>query len=239
MIPKIIHQTIQDKKNVHDEFLFNINFLKENNQNYRYYLYDDEDIINFIKKNYSNNILNYYNQINPIYGPARADFFRYLLMYEIGGVYLDIKSTLDVPLEKVIKTNNYILSYWDNGPGKRFQGWGVHPNLGVANEFQQWHIIAPPKHPFLKAVISEVTWNIDNYSPSKYGVGKIGVLNVTGPLAYTKAILPIQSFYKHELLNIESLGFRYSITGFPGSELNHEKLFPNHYSKSLEPIILR
>ena len=107
MIPKIIHQTIQDKKNVHDEFLLNINFLKENNQNYRYYLYDDEDIINFIKKNYSNNILNYYNQINPIYGPARADFFRYLLMYETGGVYLDIKSTLDVPLEKVIKTNNY------------------------------------------------------------------------------------------------------------------------------------
>ena len=50
MIPKIIHQTIQDKKNVHDEFLLNINFLKENNQNYRYYLYDDEDIINFIKK---------------------------------------------------------------------------------------------------------------------------------------------------------------------------------------------
>jgi len=238
MIPQIIHQTIQDKNVIPDEFIININYLKEKNKNYRYKLYDDKDIILFIKKNYSKNVLEYYNQINPIYGAARADFFRYLLMYEIGGIYLDIKSTMDMPLQEVLKTDNYILSHWENDFGKRFQGWGMHPNLGVINEFQQWHIVAPPKHPFLKAVILEVMWNIDNYSPSKHGVGKMGVMNVTGPLAYTRAIIPIKATYKHELLNIEKLGFRYSVTGFPGRELAHEKLFSNHYSKILDPIVL-
>ena len=82
MIPKIIHQTIQDKDNIHSEFILNINSLKDRNKEFIHRLYDDEDIIEFIKKNYSNNILNYYQQINPIYGAARADFFRYLLLYK-------------------------------------------------------------------------------------------------------------------------------------------------------------
>ena len=76
-------------------------------------------------------------------------------------------------------------------PGEPFEGWGLHPECGPYGEYQQWHIIAAPQHAFLRATISAVMWNIDNYSIEHHGVGKPGVLRTTGPIAYTKAITPL------------------------------------------------
>ena len=35
-------------------------------------------------------MLNIYNSIDESYGPCRADLFRYLILYDKGGIYLDI-----------------------------------------------------------------------------------------------------------------------------------------------------
>ena len=110
-------------------------------------------------------VCSFYERINRIYGVARTDFFRYLLMYWQGGVYLDIKSTATRPLDEVLTSSDYHLSQWRNGPGERYEGWGSYPDIGMTSEFQQWHIVAPPKYPFLKAVITKVMRNIDYYQP--------------------------------------------------------------------------
>ena len=47
---------------------------------------------NYIRREYGESILSCYLRIDPVYGAARADLFRYLLLYRTGGVYLDIKS---------------------------------------------------------------------------------------------------------------------------------------------------
>ena len=61
--------------------------------------------------------------------PARADFFRYLLVYQLGGVYLDIKSSLDKPLKDVLRAEDqFILTHWDNRPGEQYEGIGIYPN---------------------------------------------------------------------------------------------------------------
>ena len=106
-------------------------------------------------------------------------------------------------------SDTYILSHWRNAPGEPFEGWGLHPECGPYGEYQQWHIIAAPQHAFLRATISAVMWNIDNYSIEHHGVGKPGVLRTTGPIAYTKAITPLVDRYEHRLVDIESLGFVY------------------------------
>jgi len=61
-IPKIIHQTYPTK-NINSDIQNNINNLKKLNPDYKYILYDDDDIIDFIKNNYSQHILNTYNSI--------------------------------------------------------------------------------------------------------------------------------------------------------------------------------
>jgi mannosyltransferase OCH1-like enzyme len=212
--------------------------LRTLNPRWQHRLYDDADIRGFISQNFSAETLRYYKRINPVYGPAKADFFRYLLMYKVGGVYLDVKSSLSRPLDEAITGDEYLLSHWSNNKlGQRYEGYGLHPGLGPDGELQQWHIVAPPGHPYLEAVIARVMRNIDEYDPFMHGTGKLGVLRVTGPIAYTNAIEPIRQDHPHRMVDIEQLGFIYSVTGGSAHDPRHELLFPNHYRGSLEPIV--
>ena len=109
-IPKYIFQTITNKKDINDDIQKNIDYLRAKNPEYKYVLFDENDRIDFIKKNYNKDILDTYLLINPNYGPARADLFRYLLMYKYGGIYLDIKSSCNTPFSDIIKDDTkYIL----------------------------------------------------------------------------------------------------------------------------------
>jgi inositol phosphorylceramide mannosyltransferase catalytic subunit len=236
-IPKIIHQTVRDKNDIHPVFLNNISELKDRNKEWLHRLYDDEDIRKFLIQNYGSRLLQYWERINPIYGPARADFFRYLLLYKTGGIYLDIKSTALRKLDEVIfPDDRYVLSHWNE---QKYPRWGRE--IGALPEFQQWHIIASPNHPFLEAVIETVKRNIDRYDPEQYGVGKVGVMMTTGPVAYTLAIQPVRDRHPYRLVDIEDLGFRYSIVeeaGSRGARLAHERYFKQHYRSAAEPIIV-
>jgi len=240
-IPKIIHQTVPDKNKLDSIISENISKLRSANKNWDYRLYGDPECRDFILECYGPKMLGYYDRINPRYGAARADLFRYLLVYEHGGIYLDIKSTVDGALDDVVHADDvYLLSKWKNGRGQKYDGWGTyHPHIdGVDNEYQQWHIVASAKHPFLEAVIEKVQNNIDSYDPFKDGVGKLGVMKLTGPIAYTAAIQPVLSRHAFSLVDIEDLGFRYSIV--PSTKTNkygHVELFANHYTTLAEPVV--
>ena len=110
-IPKIIHQTFKSNQ-LSREIKENIKKLKSQNPEYEYQFYSDEGVKKFITENYPD-YLQYYDMINPKFGAARADFFRYLVIYKHGGVYLDIKSTTTKPLREIIKPDDrYILTHW-------------------------------------------------------------------------------------------------------------------------------
>jgi mannosyltransferase OCH1-like enzyme len=228
-IPKKIFQLVEDKSKVPVEFKENINFIKSLNPNWKYTLYDDQDIKKYIRDNYGEEMLKYYNKINPKYGPARADFFRYLLIYKEGGAYFDIKSAATLPLDTIILPDDeYILSHWDSNPQC------IYVN-NIRGEYQQWYIIAKPKHPFLKEVIDKVLRNIDNYTVHRFGIGKDGVLRVTGPIIYTNAISPILNNHNHRFIDLNDFtGLNYN-----NIQKSHVNLFnKTHYSKLTEPIII-
>jgi mannosyltransferase OCH1-like enzyme len=94
-IEKNIFQTWRTK-DIPQEFKYITEYLKLQNPEYNYYLYDDDDIDNFIKTYYPKYWTSY-KMLAPEYGAARADFFRYMVIYHYGGVYLDIKSGASVP----------------------------------------------------------------------------------------------------------------------------------------------
>ena len=233
-IPKIILQTFSDWNDLDCSLRKNIAEIQELNKTWEYRFYDDIDICKFITRFYSSDVLSIYERINPVYTAARADFFRYLVMYRFRRCLSDIKSTSTQKLDEVIISNDsYLLSHWNQ---KNYKGWGNHKKFGVKNEFQQWHIIAAAGHPYLKSVIQRVISNIRRYNKDKHGVGKKAVLAVTGPVAYTLAILAINSSHKHRVVDIEDLGFRYSIFGMND---HHRSLFKNHYIRQEEPLILK
>ena len=234
-VPKLIHQTFQTK-NLPPDFEHNVENLIALNPGWVHKIYDDADIVRFIDEHYDITIKNYYFKINPRYGAARADFFRYLLLYKFGGVYLDIKSTISKPLDSILKPGDqYLLTQWENKAGDNREGWGKSTYLGdiPGGEFQQWHIVAAAGHPFLKSVIERILNNIDHYNPWIHGTGGNGVLRLTGPIAYTLAIFPLMPYYSHRLTTDREIGFEYTI--FKSS--SHKPLFKFHYTKLTESII--
>jgi inositol phosphorylceramide mannosyltransferase catalytic subunit len=230
-IPKIVHQTFPTK-NLPSELLANINQMKELNPNWDFRLYDDLDIETFISAEFPS-LLAYYQRISPSYGAAKADFFRYLLLYKTGGVYLDIKSSLSKTLDEIITpSTRYILGHWSND-------FGRHPSIANPNgEFQQWHIISVAGHPFLKAVIENTCENINTYNPVIHDTGYSGVLKLTGPIAYSLAIESVRYRYPHTLGFDNDLGLVYSIYNNNSAKNgSHQNLFKKHYTKLKVPII--
>lgn len=232
-IPKVIYQTYPTK-NLPPELNDNILRIRSINKDWQHVLFDNEDIEKFIFREYGKDILRSYLSIDERYGAARADLFRYLLIYNRGGCYLDIKSLSTKCLTDIIpKEAKYILSNWDNPVD------GRHSELSniVGGEFQQWHVIGVRGHPFLRAVLNNVLRNISVYLPSLHDVGKKGVLSLTGPIAYTLAIEKIKDSCQYNLLNSPSeTGLVYSV--FENNRSNsHLSVFNNHYSLMTHPIV--
>lgn len=235
-VPRVIHQTYPTL-DLPEDLAANVAQMQALNPGWQHELYDDAAIHRFIAAEYGEAVLATYDRLDPVYGAARADLFRYLLLYRHGGVYLDIKSAALEPLDRVLRDDDrYILSQWQQ-KGER-AAWGDHAELaGVpGGEYQQWHIIAAPGHPFLRAVIQAVLANIEAYRPWRDGVAQGAVLRVTGPIAYTRAIYPIREAWPHRLVQGEaSLGLRYSFV----ADYAHHRLFRKHYTQVETPLVRR
>jgi mannosyltransferase OCH1-like enzyme len=240
-IPKDVYQLCTDKRTLSLTIRANMRLMADNNPDYAFHLYDDDEKLDLLF-NYNKDLYAAYCKINPKYGAARADFFRYIWLHRSGGIYLDQKSTLTKPLKDVIKpADRYILSQWDNhGNDANYPLWGTEHNNVIPlrhGEFLQWCIISEPKHIFLENVIKMVVKNIYDYDPAKNGVGRTSVFYVTGPVAYTHAILlTLKNKNLYRLSNItKKEGILYSIFKNPHA---HWGMIDRHYSSLAEPLIL-
>ena len=266
-IPRFIFSTCSHKQSGLNSIRAARDRLISENPSWRYVEFSDAESIEFIKNNFDETISSCFQAINPVYGAARADLFRYCLIYQLGGVYLDIKSTASKQLDRIIRDEDgFLLSQWDNRPGQPHYRWGIHPELShfPGGEYQQWFIAAQPRHPFLKAVIEQVIRNILDY-PSKIEQprGKNGVLKTTGPIAFTLAIN--QYILEHKLsegdlfrhVDSSREGFCYSIFEASGMTLTHShaldsgredaaegtkndavKYSKTHYINRTDPIVI-
>jgi hypothetical protein len=208
----------------------NAETLRTMNPEYKYRLGTDKDQIDFIYGYFGYDILETYLRINPQYGAARADFFRYLLIYRLGGIYLDIKSNCAIPFRDMLRDDDaYILSHW----GEWFHS-GPEFSSVPGGEYTQWHVIASPGHAFLECVINAVLANIHDYQITDMGVGQKGVLRVTGPVAYTLAIHSILHLHPHRFLEPVDHYLRYDAAGMGTYPLAYAR----SYKSLRSPVIL-
>jgi mannosyltransferase OCH1-like enzyme len=162
-IPKIIHQTFKDH---HLPFItrWHINRFLKRNPEYQYEFYDDQRIEHFLKKEYDQETLALYKRLN--IGAAKADFFRYAVLYKTGGIYIDIDSGINGRLVDFILPEDVAIITREGDP----------------NLFAQWALIYSAGHPFLKMTMEMIKENINT---NKY---PNDVHKMTGPSVYTEAI---------------------------------------------------
>lgn len=161
-IPKIIYQTWKTKKLPEkvEEVRRNIH---NKNSGYEMILFDDNDMEIFIRENYDTRVLNAYKQL--AVGAAKADLWRYLILYKNGGVYLDIDSDITGDLSEIITP-------FEDALITREKNHGL---------FVQWFLAFCPKHPILKYTIDMCIHNIE--SRSSYDIAKL-----TGPNVFSSAV---------------------------------------------------
>lgn len=228
--------------NLTPEFIDNIERLKKNNPEYAYHLLSDRDAQHFINQYYGTTIWSYYQRIDSAYLAAKADFLRYLLLYACGGIYLDLKSTIDVPLSKTLREDDrFMVFYWDTPSG------GVHhyliPDYITKGEMLQAFIVSAQGHPILRAVILNVLRQIDAYNPYRNGIGFEGTLTTVGPAIYTKTIYNIitnhctdDGIYREGKPEIE-FGYKVYFAGEYVSGSYQKTLSMKDYRKSSRPVI--
>jgi hypothetical protein len=238
-IPRILHHT-HARPDLPERVANNIAQIRDLNPGWACHYYDNQDCIDYIAREYGDEILSYYLRINPHYGATRADLFRYLALYKQGGVYMDVKSGASRPFDEVLRPyDSYLLSHWKNTGDTPFKGWGIHPELKhmQKGEFQQWFIITAAGHPFLRAVIETVLANIDTYVPGIHRTGAHAAFRVTGPIAYSLAILPLLDHYPHRIVDAEDdLGLSYSIFASMGA-LAHKTILRSYYAEMESSLV--
>jgi len=141
-----------------------INIFKNLNSDYSYNLYNDDDMDNFVNNNFNGEIVECYNKLNIIV--AKVDFWRYLVLYKYGGIYLDMDSNIEKPLNELIRSTDEAIITAEGNP----------------NMYVQWALIFSKGHPILKKTIDLIIMNIkNNYYPND-------IHKMTGPSVYTNAI---------------------------------------------------
>jgi mannosyltransferase OCH1-like enzyme len=180
-IPRLVHMTARQPMD--HRIAVNLAQLKRNNPNYVVRCSDDMEIVSYVKQAWGPEMWSVFDAINPEYIVAKADLWRYLIIYDQGGVYLDDKSGPRKTFDQIIRDEDeLILSTWNMNCHLWTETHG-HKD----GEFLQWCIISRPRHPLIRAVICEVVHRIITATDDQKG--KNGVITITGPLAFTEAIL--------------------------------------------------
>lgn len=179
-IPKIIHQIwLQGEDVIPEKFLPYIDKIKKFHPTWEYMLWDNVSIINLLRKN-EIWIETYYKLR---YLHQKVDYARYIILYEYGGIYIDMDVKIVKKLDTLFeKYNDYELIVskvnLNHFESMVYCGRKICINNGI--------IIAKPKNSVLNKIIEYVIKHpVYNRSITKFDY----ISNTTGPIMFTKIIL--------------------------------------------------
>jgi mannosyltransferase OCH1-like enzyme len=166
-----------------------IDLFKNKNPEYKYNLYTDADMDNFVNEHYKGEIAECYNKLNIIV--AKVDFWRYLVLYKYGGIYLDMDSSIEKPLKGLIKDEDEAIITAEGNP----------------KLYVQWALIFSKQHPILQRTIELIVNNIKNNSYPN------DIHKTTGPTVYSRAINEINvELFNNKIINHRQINKNTDIT---------------------------
>ena len=150
------------------------------NKNCNHALFIDDDIIHFIKSKFPEYFETF---VQFKYKIQQIDFFRYLVIYYYGGVYLDIDMKMEMPFDDLdLNKCVFPIEYIDKNNSNE---------IGLIGNYAFY---SPRQHPFIKHIIdsivnppisdSEIKFAQDNHTDDREHVY---VYYTTGPELVTRA----------------------------------------------------
>jgi mannosyltransferase OCH1-like enzyme len=163
MTPRVLHQTWRNDA-IPPRFQRFVESWHTHNADWRRELWTDARLLAFVRAHHPDLRARYETYPHHI---QRIDAARYLLLFTLGGVYVDLDFECRRPLDPLLKGRSCVM--------------GLEPDLhsrlhGEEQIIGNAFIAATPGHPFLAAVIEE----LHHYQPGQMSRNDL-VLNTTGP----------------------------------------------------------
>jgi mannosyltransferase OCH1-like enzyme len=150
------------------------------NSGWSHHLYDDNEMAEFIRVHFPGRVYAAFSSL--AIGAARADIWRYCVLYKYGGVYLDIDADITAPLDKLIRIDDEAIITREQ----------------VSGLFNQWILIFSRGHPLLKAIIDECVENVISRASNN-------ILHLTGSTVFSQVIN--SRLKSNQLRQVDSQGF--------------------------------
>jgi mannosyltransferase OCH1-like enzyme len=236
MIPLIVHQTEETLDQIPDSVAETMKEFRKINPNVEFRFYSADERRRFLIENFPERYIRAYDSIKPEYGVAKADLFRYCVVYNSGGFYVDAKSMFTKPLSEICKRKCELLLVGSDFQRKSLVSL-TDPRkfLNRFGNLQGTAVFAgSPQNEFLYMVILAVLENIESYLPHRHGVGLKGVFSTTGPYVFTRTLANCKNKESIDFVSLEDSGFlfRRGVT-----RRSSQATGRNHYSLNFTPVI--
>ena len=218
-IPKIIWLTMKNLPDDYHDLPENVQIVLDQNSKWGSVIADDKLALEFMQKIYPNTSLLWaYESINPVLGAAKADIWRYAVLYAVGGVYIDADAAFMGKLDDFIKPNDkIILSSEKNiiNPCYKPDYYLYSKNDGNDDRvIIQWMILTSPQHVFLeKSLINLVNIVKSLYQRQSVLLPDLSkfqmLLCTTGPWMFSNTIKNVMNSSSTELVGIRFDGKDY------------------------------
>jgi len=143
MISKTIYQT-WNTQTLPDKLEKLHNKMRLKNSKFEHIIYTDSQMNDYINANADKDIKDAYWKMKHIV--AKADIWRYTILYNNGGVYLDIDSQINESLDDLIQDNDRAIITPE-----------IHENL-----FIQWGLIFENNHIILEKTLNNILEDVNN-----------------------------------------------------------------------------
>ena len=181
---------IQTAKNRHSIEKLAHSFIKLNS-NHSYLFFNDTQAEEFVRQHMPSHIIHAY-EVMPV-PVLKADYFRYISTYILGGIYSDSDTECLRPIDTW--TDNYTNVSFIVGVEAEGPLWKI--NFARPLQLCQWTFASAPRHPLLKRMIDNIAKQTNIFIGSPLSIST--VMDWTGPGLWTDTIFD----YINETYHIE------------------------------------
>jgi len=174
-----------------------------------------------------------------IFGPMKADIFRYCILFDRGGYYFDISKGCKIPITSLHDPDATALISYENNeciipPSSEFVKVSAEPSKVVL----QWGFGFVAGHRILDRAIQLIVENYDIYSGRVFSSPKDAILAFSGPGLFTRAVRETLSIFEEG--EIQEAGVDFYDGGIPALPGSNIRYFTTpHYTQFSNLPILR
>lgn len=193
LIPRIIHQTYRNRKVPVAAKQVMRTWRDVNGNDWQIRFYDDKACLEFVRREFPEYLEAYISLPKDV---ERSDFFRYMVVLRLGGVYADIDVECRQPLDDILRPTDTMVVGWESEVASDKEAFKRH--FVRKRQVLQWFFAATPGHPVLKQVCDHIA----RHALTVFSVNaNRDTLERTGPGIWTDVVL--QHAVKHPAGQVE------------------------------------